>query len=85
MTDTPGVPGQHQGGQPRPGRASERTIPATCQYHGRCNLRVTRRADGGIVLDPHVQCGSCVITLHVGGGAALRDLLIEWQGWEGTR
>ncbi len=83
MTGTPGVPGQHQ---PRPRRADNRTISATCQLHGStgfCNLRVTKAGDG-IVLDPHVG-GACVLTLDEAGTAALRDLLIEWRGWEGPR
>ncbi len=82
MTDTPGTPEQHQ-----PGRAVGRTIPATCQLHGArgfCNLRVTRRVNGGLVLDPHVG-GSCVLTLDEVGGAALRDALVEWLGWKGSR
>ena len=84
VTDTPGVPEQHQPGQPRPGRALDRTITATCQVHGAkgfCNLRVTKAGDG-IVLNPHVA-GSCVITLDEAGVAALRDLLIEWHGGKG--
>ncbi len=81
--DTAGVPEPHQPGQPRPRRADERTISATCQHHGRCTLRVTRRAEGGIVLDPHAGF-SCVITLHEAGGAGLRDALVEWLGWKGT-
>ena len=81
VTDTPGVPEQHQPGQPQPRRTIDRTISATCQIHGAkgfCSLRVTR-AGGGIVLDPHVG-GACVITLDEAVVAALRDLLIEWQG-----
>lgn len=66
----------------RPRRAGERAIPATCQYHGRCTLRVTWRA-GGIVLDPHAR-GSCVITLDEAGTAAMRTVLVEWRGREGT-
>ncbi len=77
VMDTPGVPGQ-------PRRAADRTISATCQHHGRCTLRVTRRADGGIVLDPHAGF-SCVITLREMGGAELRDALAEWLGRKGTR
>jgi hypothetical protein len=82
VMDAAGVSEQHQPGQPRQGRAIDRTISATCQIHGAkgfCNLRVTKTG-GGIVLDPHVA-GSCVITLDDQGAAALRDLLIEWQGW----
>lgn len=82
MTDTPGVPDQ-----PRPCRAVDRTISATCQIHGArgfCSLRVTRRADGGIVLDPHVG-GACVLTLDEVASAELRNQLIEWQEQEGTR
>ena len=82
VTDTPGVPRQHQPGQLR--RASERTIPATCQDHGRCTLRVTCTADGGIVLNPHAGF-SCVLTLGEAGGAGLRDALAGWLGREGTR
>lgn len=78
---------QHQSGQSRPGRAVDRMISATCEIHGArgfCNLRVMRRADGGIVLDPHVS-GSCVIALDGIGGAELRDALVEWLGWKGRR
>jgi hypothetical protein len=80
---TPGGPGQHQPGQ-QPRRAVDRTISVTCQDHGRCNLRVTRRPDGGIVLDPH-SGASCVLTLQEVGGAELRDALVEWLGSKGTR
>ena len=86
MTDLPAVPEQHQSGQPRPHRTIDRTISATCQTHGAqgfCNLRVTKTGDG-IVLNPHVA-GACVITLDETGTAALRDLLIEWQGWQDHR
>ena len=82
VTDTPGVPEQHQPSRPRPHRTVDRTISTTCQIHGArgfCNLRVTRRADGGIVLDPHVG-GACVLTLDELASAELRNLLIEWQG-----
>jgi hypothetical protein len=86
--DTPGVPEQHQPGQSAPRRAVGRTISATCQTHGAargfCNLRVTKAADGGIVLDPHVA-GYCVVTLDEAGAGALRNVLIEWMGWEGSR
>jgi hypothetical protein len=84
VTDTPGVPEQHQPSWPGRRRAIDRTIPSTCQNHGArgfCNLRVTK-ADDGIVLDPHVA-GSCVITLDEADAATLRDLLIEWQEWQG--
>jgi hypothetical protein len=74
--------------QPAPHRAVGRTISATCQTHsetrGFCNLRVTKAADGGIVLDPHVA-GYCVVTLDEAGAGALRTVLIEWMGWEGSR
>ena len=84
--DAPGVPEQHQPGQPRPRRTIDRTISATCEIHGAkgfCNLRVTKAGDG-IVLNPHVA-GSCVITLDAAGVVALRELLIEWQGWQGRQ
>ena len=86
--DTPGVPEQHQSGQPAPHRAADRTISASYQTHGEargfCNLRVTKAADGGIVLDPHVA-GYCVVTLDEAGAGALRNVLTEWMGWEGSR
>lgn len=69
-------------GEGQPGRASDRTIPATCQTHGGargfCNLRVTK-IDETIVLDPHVT-GSCVIVLDEAAATALFDLLGEWLG-----
>ena len=37
-----------------------------------------------IVLDPH-EAGVCVITLDEDGAAALRNVLIEWPGWECSR
>jgi hypothetical protein len=53
----------------QPGRAHSRTIPVTCQTHGGgrgyCNLRI-RKADGDIVLDPHVT-GSCGRPRPTGG------------------
>ncbi len=68
-------------GKPPP-RAHGRTIPVTCQTHGGargfCNLRI-RKADGDIVLDPHVT-GSCVIVLDETAATALFDLLEEWIG-----
>ncbi len=71
-----------------PRRAVGRTISATCQTHGEargfCNLRVTKTADGGVVLDPHVA-GYCVVKLDEAGAGALRNVLIEWMGWEGSR
>lgn len=70
---TPDVPG-------RPGRAAERAIPAMCQDHGRCTLRMTRHASG-IVLDPHAR-GSCMITLDEAGTAAMRTALVEWRTGE---
>jgi hypothetical protein len=86
--DTPGVPEQHQPGQPAPHRAVGRTISVTYQTHGEargfCNLRVTKAADGGIVLDPHVA-GYCLVTLDEAGAGALRNVLTEWMGWEGSR
>lgn len=69
-------------GEVQPGRASGRTIPVTCLTHGGarefCNLRVTK-ADGTIVLDPHVS-GSCVIVLDEAAATAVFDLLGEWLG-----
>lgn len=65
-----------------PRRAGERAIPAMCQDHGRCTLRVTCHASG-IVLDPHAR-GSCVIALDEAGTAAMRTALVEWRGREGT-
>lgn len=81
VTDTPGVPEQHQPGRSRLRRAIDQTIPSTCQTHGAegfCNLRVTK-TDDGIVLNPHVS-GACVITLDETGTTTLRELLIEWKG-----
>ena len=81
MMDTPGMPEQHQPGQPRPHRTIDRTISATCQTHGAkgfCNLRVTKTGNG-LVLNPHVA-DACVITLDEAGTTTLRNLLIEWQG-----
>jgi hypothetical protein len=88
VRDTPGVPEQHQSGQPAPRRAVDRTISATCQTHGEarsfCNLQVTKAADGGVVLDPQVA-GYCVVTLDEAEAGVLRDVLTEWMGWEGSR
>lgn len=54
----------------------------TCQLHGGAkgfsNLRVTK-ADGDIVLDPHVT-GACVIVLDEVAVTALFDALGEWLG-----
>lgn len=65
-----------------PDRRDRRTIPATCGTHGGprgfTNLLVTR-ADGGIVLDPHVA-GVCVIVLDEAAATALFDALGEWLG-----
>ncbi len=61
----------------QPTRAHGRTIPVTCQTHGGargfCNLRI-RKADGDIVLDPHVT-GSCgpARAANPGGDALLND------------
>jgi hypothetical protein len=45
-------------GQPAPRHAADRTISASYQTHGEArgfrHLRVTKAADGGIVLDPRV-------------------------------
>lgn len=63
-------------------RDHRRTIPATCRIHGGpqgfCNLRVSK-ANGDIVLDPHVS-GACVIVLDETAAAALFDALGEWLG-----
>ena len=76
-TDSSGVPEQH-----RPHRPIDQTIIATCRTHGAqgfWNLRVTKNGDG-IVLNPHVA-DTCVIAFDEPGTAALRELLIGWQGW----
>ncbi len=58
------------------------TIAVTCQLHGGprgfTNLRVTK-ANGDIVLDPHVS-GACVIVLDETAATALFDALGEWLG-----
>ena len=81
MTDTPGVPEQHQPGQ-RPSRANERTIMVTCATcpgaRGFTSLRVTR-IGGDIVLDPHFA-GACVLVFNETAATALFDLLGEWVG-----
>lgn len=68
--------------RPAPWSATHRTIPATCHTHrgcrGFCNLRLSR-AQGEVVLDPHVT-GSCVISLDEDGALSLRDTLTEWLG-----
>ncbi|MGH3888606.1 MAG: hypothetical protein ACRDSZ_18940 [Pseudonocardiaceae bacterium] len=66
------------------------TLQCTCQPHqtgtGFCNLRVTKDKGGGIVLDPHVDGDrSCVLCFDVDEAVALRDLLIDWLGWQGRR
>lgn len=59
-----------------------RTIPAACQidhgHRGFCTLHLSK-ANGEIVLDPHVA-GSCVIALDEDGALAIRDTLTEWLG-----
>ncbi|MGH3839066.1 MAG: hypothetical protein ACRDSF_25725 [Pseudonocardiaceae bacterium] len=66
-----------------PGKAIDATICVECTAHssgkGFCNLRVTRRDSGEIVLDPHVA-GSCVIVLDETAATALFDLLGAWLG-----
>ena len=66
-----------------PGKAIDVTICVECTTHssgkGFCNLRVTRRDGGEIVLDPHVA-GSCVIVLDKTAAIALFDLLGAWLG-----
>ncbi|MFZ0121029.1 MAG: hypothetical protein WAL99_16625 [Pseudonocardiaceae bacterium] len=61
---------------------NRRTIPTTCRTHpgarGFCNLRMTK-ADGGIMLDPHVT-GSCVIELDEDSATAMRDTITDWFG-----
>jgi hypothetical protein len=80
MIDVPQTPHQHT--ERGPARAHGRTIPVTCQTHtgsrGFCNLQV-RKAEGDIVLDPHVT-GQCVIVLDETAATALFDLLGEWLG-----
>ena len=61
--------------------ADDRTIPTTCQVHGRrefCNLRVSK-INGEIVLNPHVD-GSCVLSLDRTAATQLFDILGEWLG-----
>jgi hypothetical protein len=45
---------------------------------------MTKAAGGDIVLDPHVA-SYCVAKLDEAGAGALRNVLIEWMGWEGSR
>jgi hypothetical protein len=63
--------------------ANRRLIQCTCSVHGGAfgftNVVVSKRGDGTIELDPHVD-GSCVICLGEDAATALRDALTEWLG-----
>jgi hypothetical protein len=48
------------------------------------NLRVTKTADGGIVLDPGMA-GYCVVKLDEAEAGALCHVLTEWMGREVAR